>query len=343
VMYGLAFLVMLLLSYCHRAPIRLELIWKNNRAVGISIPLKNYVLDSLKIVNVREILGSFAEHENWIEFKPTIPLTAGLSYEVWNGSRQIGKLTVPFPSGKLAPKLTAIYPERDTVPENLLKFYFVFSRPMRTGEALRHIFLIDQHKDTLKNVFLNVQPELWDTAGKVLTLWLDPGRIKRDLVLNKKLGNPLIRNANYEIKISSEWKDRNGLSLTKAYTKSFVVSAADHEMPDVKKWSFSVPDAGSKQAFIIDAKAALDHFLFAETITILNQENKIVEGQVRIIKDQVWEFIPKKMWNSGTYKVQVYTRLEDLAANNLNRVFDRDISKEKATYETIVVRSFQIK
>ena len=39
--------------------------------------------------------------------------------------------------------------------------------------------------------FLDLQPELWNAEGTVLTLWLDPGRIKRDLIPNKELGIPL--------------------------------------------------------------------------------------------------------------------------------------------------------
>ena len=77
------------------------------------------------------------------------------------------------------------------MPENLLKIYLRFSHPMREGQSDKYISLIKNGKDTLPDVFLNLQPELWNEDRTVLTVWLDPGRIKRDLQPNLKLGNPL--------------------------------------------------------------------------------------------------------------------------------------------------------
>ena len=82
----------------------------------------------------------------------------------------------------------AIYPTQDTVPENLLKIYLQFSKPMREGQALRHIELLKNNRDTLPGVFLDLQPELWNVDRTTLTVWLDPGRIKRDLQPNGPIG-----------------------------------------------------------------------------------------------------------------------------------------------------------
>ncbi|MBP8067205.1 MAG: hypothetical protein KAY27_01465 [Pedobacter sp.] len=348
VMYSLAFLVLLFFSRCHRPPKQPELIWENEKAIGISIPKnRGYSYHSVKItrssISNQQILGSFTDNGDEIEFKSIIPLTSGLSYDVWNGQLQIARLDVPYPNGQLAPVLTAIYPETDTVPENLLKFYFRFSKPMRTGASLEHIYLLDKKNDTLRNVFLNLQPELWDTSGKILTVWIDPGRIKRDLVLNKKLGNPLKQNAYYKLVISTNWKDTQGFPLADTYSKSFVVVAADHEVPDIQKWTLSLPKSGTKHTLIIDAKESLDHLLFAESLSVLDSENESVEGRIMIEKDQIWKFTPLKPWGASKYHLQVNARLEDLAANNLNRVFDRDTRAQKSRNEEVVKREFILK
>ncbi len=342
VMYRLAFLVVVFFCGCENSSQKLELIWKNNLAIGIAIPKNQSNLDSLRIVNVKSVFGSFTKQDNWIEFKPVIPLTPGLIYEVWNGAKLIGKIGVPLPNTKLAPVLTAIFPEIDTVPENLLKFYFVFSKPMQTGQSLGHIYLLAKNGDTLRNIFLNLQPELWDTSGRVLTIWLDPGRIKRDLVLNKKLGNPLTQNDRYTLAISNQWKDTQGLHLKKEVTKSFVVGTADHEIPAVNEWTLSLPKANTKGKFIIDTKSSLDYFLFNESLTLFDANNKPVEGQVTIKKDRIWEFVPRKPWQESTYTLQVNTRLEDLAGNNINRLFDRDIRKDKGRDDKIVKRKLSL-
>ncbi len=127
------------------------------------------------------------------------------------------------------------------------------------------------------------------------------------------------------------------------YIKSFVVSAADHEMPDVKKWSLLLPKAGSKDKLIIDAKEPLDHFLFAESIAIVDSKGETIAGKVVIKKDQFWEFTPNELWVGQSYQLKVNARLEDLAANNLNKVFDRDISKEEAKRDEVVKRVFILK
>ncbi len=342
-MYSLAFLILSFFISCKEKSQKLELIWENDKAIGIAIPKSISNLDSLHIINVKQIFGSLTELADFFEFRSVIPLTAGLSYEVWNGKKMIGKLTVPLPNSKLAPVLTSIYPEIDTVPENLLKFYFVFSKPMRSGASLNHIFLLDKKGDTMQNVFLNLQPELWDTSGKVLTIWIDPGRIKRDLVLNKKLGNPLTQNSNYKLIVSNTWKDTQGLTLPKIYTKSFVVGAADHQIPDVSKWNLTLPKSRTTHPIVIDAKETLDHLLLAESLSILDFNNKEVAGTIMIRKDQILEFVPLKPWTGSKYVLQVNARLEDLAANNLNKVFDRDIRKEEGRNDDVVKREFKLR
>ena len=347
ILYGLAFLVLFSFSRCHRAPEMPELIWENNKAVGISIPKnRGYSYNSVKITrsSVRnvQILGSFIDEGDKIEFRSSIPLTQGLSYDIWNGLVRIARLDVPYPNGQLAPVLTTIYPETDTVPENLLKFYLRFSKPMRTGQSLEHIYLLDEKNDTIPNVFLNLQPELWDTSGKILTIWIDPGRVKRNLVLNKKLGNPLKQNAYYKLIVSKNWKDTQGLPLAETYSKRLVVGPADYEVPDIQKWSLSLPKSGTKHTLIIDTKEPLDHLLFAESIRIFDWNNKEINGKVVIRKDRILEFTPVQPWSESKYQLQVDARLEDLAANNLNRVFDRDVSKEKGRNDDVVRRKFTL-
>ena len=50
--------------------------------------------------------------------------------------------------------VTAIYPEQNILPENILKFYIHFSEPMREGNFLDHIHLLDSKGKDLKGVFL---------------------------------------------------------------------------------------------------------------------------------------------------------------------------------------------
>ena len=203
--------------------------WSGNNATGITIPqsllannteqdFKSVLQVSLQNSDV-PMLGEYRLTEGVILFTPLLHLSPGKEYEVLYNGKMIGQVQVPLPDKGNAPELIAIYPSADTLPENLLKFYVQFSSPMRESEALRHIHLINEKGDTLSDVFLDLQPELWNSEGTTLTLWLDPGRIKRELIPNQRLGNPLKKSNHYQLVVDSTWKDQQGLSLKQGYTK----------------------------------------------------------------------------------------------------------------------------
>jgi hypothetical protein len=293
--------------------------------------------------NRAAVLGSYENDGNDLVFRPLVPFTAGLSYAVWQHDQKIGIITVPVNFKQVRPRLVAIYPNNDTLPENLLKLYFHFSQPMRTGQSLNYIKLINSRGDTLNNTFLNLQPELWDTTGTTLTLWLDPGRIKRDLQPNVKLGNPLKKGERYTLTISSQWKDAQGLTLAEPEEKHFTAGARDDEAPNIAQWRLSVPKANGKQPLIINTITSLDHYLLAESISIINSTGEVIKGKAWIDpNDEVYQFTPMQQWQGGTYTLQVNARLEDLAGNNLNKLFDRDITREAKRDEKVYERKFTI-
>ncbi len=353
--YSLAFFFLLALSACQKREESIELLWKDQRATGISIPrqlIRNFssaVTDpSIKVVlangNKRAILGKFSADNSALLFEPLIPLTPGLTYHILQNDQLIGQLLVPFNKNEKAPELLAIYPQLDTLPENSLKFYVCFSKPMRSGESLQFIHLLDKKGDTLRNVFLNLQPELWDTSSSVLTLWLDPGRIKRGLTLNRSLGNPLKMNETYHLVVSSTWKGQNGLELAQTYRKTFVAGKRDDQVPDLKQWQLQVPRASTATPLVIKTGEPLDHYLLSESVGLVDQNNSLVKGKISLDKkDQYVLFVPTKPWKAQRYRLQVDARLEDLAGNNLNRVFDRDITKSKSRNKSYYELEFEVK
>jgi hypothetical protein len=352
---SLAFFFLLALSACQKREEAIELLWNNQRATGISIPrqlIQNFSSaatdPSIKVVlangNKRAILGKFSAENSALLFEPLIPLTPGLAYQILQNNQPIGQVFVPFNKHEKAPELLAIYPQLDTLPENLLKFYVRFSKPMRSGESLQFIHLLGEKGDTLRNVFLNLQPELWDTSGTVLTLWLDPGRIKRGLTLNRSLGNPLKMNETYHLVASSSWKGQNGLNLAQTYRKTFVAGKRDEQAPDVKQWQIRPPMAGTTALLIVQTQESLDHYLLSESIGIVDQNNSLIKGKISLDKkDQQVLFMPAQPWKAQRYRLQVDARLEDLSGNNLNRIFDRDITKSKSRTKSYYELEFEVK
>src|ERR1700761_5057543 len=148
VKYSLVFFLLLILADCKKHSNTITLLWKDSRATGIQIPEQLIrdasllrVKHSVTVIltggrDRRAILGDFTLNDDMVVFKPLIPLSPGLSYTILQDNRLIETIQVPLNTSEAAPQLIAIYPEKDTLPENQLKFYIRFSKPMRTGQSL---------------------------------------------------------------------------------------------------------------------------------------------------------------------------------------------------------------
>ena len=317
----------------------IAILWKDGRATGLSIPkhiLKNISEDSFQI-QVRlvkpgeqpAIAGDYIIHRDEYIFEPLIPFTKGMRYEVLVQNQILAEVEIPRDTA--VPRLLSIYPSQDTVPENLLKIYLVFSRPMLEGYSSQYIKLRDHKGDSLPNTFLNIQPELWNTESTILTVWLDPGRIKRDLQPNRLQGPPLITGEQYKLMISAEWPDKEGTLLMQAYTKNFVASVRDTVSPSPEMWKLIVPKNGTTQPLEVDLGEPLDYVLLLNTIWLIDSNGNIVDGSAHIDNEEMkYRFTPVKPWSRGSYKLKIEARLEDLAGNNLNRLFDLDLSSAVA-------------
>ncbi len=349
--YSLVFFLLLIAACQNHTANKLSIQWENGRAKGVFIP--KYLIEDVDkfplIVSLngsdRDVLGEFIKTDTGVLFHPLIPLSPGMEYGILQQSRVVGKIKVPANTANKAPEVVVVYPLADTVPENLLKFYIQFSEPMQTGNVLEHVFLLDKNRDTLDRIFLNLQPELWGEGDRVLTLWIDPGRIKRDLTLNKQLGNPLHKNQHYELVVSEHWKDHRGIKLGKSFSKKFIAADRVDRRLDINTWQMQVPKAGTKQALVLTFDDPLDHYLLQESVSVLTADIKPVKGKLLELsgKDRVWKFTPAENWAAGNYKIRVNSRLEDLAGNNLNKIFDRDIYKQQKADSAYYERGFSIK
>ena len=69
-------------------------------------------------------------------------------------------------------------------------------------------------------------------------------------------------------------------------------------------------------------------------------------GKIQITGHQhVVDFIPDESWHRGRYILQIEGRLEDLAGNNLNRRFEKDLLKEEKERKErgVFERKFEVK
>lgn len=279
------------------------------------------------------ILGELNHEGSTISFTPVIPFAESTPYQVLEKNEVVGEFSTQKKVVSKPPKLLAIYPKWDTVPENLLKMYFVFSEPMQeVRSALDFIEVIDHTTQKKTNIFLPLETELWNADHTELTLWLDPGRIKKELIPNKELGIPIVAGNRYTISISDQWESAQGIGLIKRYEKNLVVGPRDMERPSAAHWKLTTPAKETKEALGISFDGTIDAMLVEKNVSVVDSKGDSIAGGFLVMKDgKSALFIPQTLWKAGTYNLVVQSSLEDLAGNNLNRLFDTDLSKTQKT------------
>lgn len=329
-------------------------VYKNTTPVAFNISrdlLNNIPDDSLLMLltihvenNSTPILGELTPEKDHLVFRPVLPFTEGMSYDIRLRGVLITKKYISPADLPAQTVVNSVYPSADTLPENLLKFYIEFTDPMQEGHALEHLALVRNGKDTLSAVFLDLQPELWNKENTVLTVWLDPGRIKRELQPNQTMGAPLQKENSYKLLVKKGWRDAKGNSVGEYFEKEFFVDARDSLSPGYQSWTFSTPTSNSKDDLVIDLKEPLDYLLLKNSIRVVDKDGNSIGGRFTPDKNEtIVLFYPDKKWKTGDYVLEIESRLEDLAGNNLNRQFERDLTKgDTVKTKQVYTRSFRI-
>ena len=293
---------------------------------------KVYVGDTIPSVNsgIPSILGKLSLDGNRLVFKPIFPFRSNTPYNVvFKGEKaysfEISELDLP------QPELINISPSSKVIPANQLKIYLFFSAPMREGFAYKYVKIKDESGEYIENPFVQLQPELWDETHTRLTLWLDPGRIKRGLASNEKYGEILKPNQKITIEVNQAWHQINGSSLKKAVSKAYRVGEHDWHSPIPSEWDFRPPTTGNQAPVFIEFGESMDRALLIRCFSVLDENDYEIAGtKLFLSEEKGWSFIPNENWKPGNYRVKIDAFLEDLAGNNLNRPFDRDLSTEQA-------------
>lgn len=240
----------------------------------------------------------------------------------------------PRPVAVPATVVEGIYPTADRLPANLLRLYVVFSSPMSMGESRAHVRLLDEAGRPVSRAFLELEEELWDASGRRLTVLFDPGRIKRGLRANLESGPPLVTGRRYRLEIDAGWRDGRGQPLRAGASKTFDVVAADRTVPSVDAWAIDAPAANTRAPLVLRFGEALDRALLSSAIVVEDPAGVPVRGSIEVAPgEESWSLTPERAWAPGHHVLRVSAELEDVAGNNLHRLFDADLSRGRAPHE----------
>ena len=286
------------------------------------------------------MIGTYVVAHDTLRFDPQFPPVRGTTYTArFNGVAFSAKggdtsaavvahatWTRPPPSGASMTQVVQVYPTADSLPMNLLRMYVQFSAPMTVGDdAEKHIQLHDEKGAVVEKAFLIAAggQELWDPEHTRLTIFFDPGRIKRDLTPHEALGLPLREGHSYSLTIDSALHDAHGLPLARSFVKRFKVGSMDRSLPREQNWRVNAPTAGTRDPLTVQLPEPLDHALLNRMLRVRRSDGGLVAGQVLTTNDdRSWSFIPAEAWKGASYSLEVDPELEDLAGNNMHHLFD---------------------
>jgi hypothetical protein len=295
------------------------------------------------------LLGTHTLDGDALKFEPRFPFEPGVAYRVTfrdGDAERTHDFTLPKPKADPG-TVAAVFPSADKLPENTLRFYVHFSKPMAKGDIYKHVTLTnDTDKRVVEMPFLELEEELWTTDQKRITLLIDPGRIKREVKPREDLGPALEAGKTFTLTIAKTWADGDGVPLKEAFRKTFTVTAADREAIDPAKWTISAPKAGGRDKLTVAFGKSLDAALAQRLVWLEDAAGKRLDGTVTLAKaEAVWEFAPKQPWAAGKYTLQVATHLEDPCGNRVGEPFEVDLLKPvgTATETKTVTRAVEVK
>jgi hypothetical protein len=270
------------------------------------------------------LLGSYFVENETLGFRPRFPLAAGVRYRAMFNVPGGTPIEASFdgPKKEFAPtaRVVNIYPSGDVLPENQLRLYIRFSAPMSRGEWKRHVHLLDSDSKPVEGAFLQTLAELWDPTYQRLTIYFDPGRIKRGLIPNEELGPPLVEGKTYTLVIDREFADGDGIPLKEGVRKSFRAGPALRTRLSSRQWRVGTPRAGTRDPLTIEFPVPMDIGL-EEALFVPDLLGRISVDQ----NETRWVFTPLEEWKAGEYHVEIDPRLEDAAGNRVDHVFDIDV------------------
>ena len=262
--------------------------------------------------------------------EPQFPPAPGATYtaimRVDGSPPQVVRFTARERPAAPPTHVTRVYPTADRVPENLLKFYVHFSAPMSRGHVYDHIRLLDSAGKEIELPFLELDEELWDPEMTRLTLFIDPGRIKRGVRPLEEVGPALESGKRFTLSIDRGWPDARGKPLKEEFRKPFEVGPPDRDPLVPHRWEIRVPKAASREPLVVGFGEPMDHALARRLIRVLDNSGNPVAGAVEMeVWERRWAFTPDLPWGRGDYSLVVQPTLEDLAGNNIGKPFEVDL------------------
>ena len=289
-----------------------------------------YTGDHVPGPDLPAVAGSYALDETGFSFQPRLPFVPGLRYTARFalGTVRLDRTFEVAPAAASdPPRILAIHPSGDTLPENTLRLYVQFSRPMTARGAPGHVHLMDEKGREVPLAFVPIDDGLWDPNQTRLTLLFHPGRVKRGIAPGERMGPPLRADEEYRLVVDGAIADLAGTPMGQAHERRFRTVSADRASPRLADFHVTAPPRNT-DPLVVTLPEPLDHALVQRWMWVEDARGVVVDGRASLSDDETrWTFQPERPWPAGGYAVRLRSALEDRAGNRFDRLFDRDAAK----------------
>jgi hypothetical protein len=163
---------------------------------------------------------------------------------------------------------------------------------------------------------------------------------------NLESGPPLLEGRRFSLVVDPGWRDADGRPLAASVSKVFETTAPDCAVPVVDQWTIETPAAGTQTPLVLRFPEVLDRALLSSAIAVVDASGDSVHGDIDVLPgEEIWTFTPARAWRRGIYSLRVSSELEDVAGNNLQRVFDAEVQGDHSTtarVPAVIMRPFHV-
>lgn len=209
---------------------------------------------------------------------------------------------------------TAIWPKAAELPANVLRFYVKFDGPAEASFDRATLTLLDDSGTEIPSPFLVFAHELWSPDATLLTVLIDPARIKRGLGAAAAHDAAIREGRSYSLTVKIQG---GGVCMPSRATPP-VFTALDE-----RNWALKIPVVGSLEPLVVWFDRVMDRALCEEEIEVLRRDGTAQLGSVRLASDgRCATFSPEVPWQSGEHRLVFSASLEDVCGNRLGEPLD---------------------
>lgn len=280
-----------------------------------------------------QLWGSFATEPDCLVFRPRHRPAAGmvLVARYLAAGREPLLLRHEFDPPPGQTRVIAVHPAATEIPENLLRFYVVFSAPMSIKGIAEQVRLRDGRGREIPGAFVSIPDGLWDPEIRRLTLIVHPGRVKSGIAVGEVEGRVLEAGREVTLEIDGAARDSFGANLGETYRQTFRVGPAQSAALAASGLRLEIRDEGEKDPLVIDFPVVVDFALAAAALAVESQGREIAGLFELAAGDRQLLFYPREPWQRGREHIlKIGEIFEDVAGNRFGRAFEGNLESAPA-------------